>query len=257
MKTFWQFFFQVFLVKFKGMSEILCETPGCKSKEARLQCPTCIKLGIKGSFFCSQECFKDNWNVHKNVHKKQTVPAPVAYNPWPGFTFTGNIELTYSFLMYIKINPCQFFVAIIGPLRPYPQTPKRVIPAHIGRPDYADHPEGFPKGEQSARGSSHIKTLNDEEKEGMRVVSKVRCIWYKCFLASSLMYFVVEFSAGARNFGRGCTSSSCWSYYWWNWQNRPWSVYRTRMLSIAVELLRVPKIMLHVYQRSYLPWQGK
>jgi hypothetical protein len=35
----------------------VCETPGC-DKEAKLQCPTCIKLMIQGSFFCSQvlEC---------------------------------------------------------------------------------------------------------------------------------------------------------------------------------------------------------
>ena len=31
----------------------VCETLGC-SNNARLQCPTCIKLGIQGSFFCSQ-----------------------------------------------------------------------------------------------------------------------------------------------------------------------------------------------------------
>ena len=31
----------------------LCQTRGC-DKEAALQCPTCIKLGIKGSFFCTQ-----------------------------------------------------------------------------------------------------------------------------------------------------------------------------------------------------------
>ena len=31
----------------------VCETNGCTS-EARLQCPTCIKLEIPGSFFCSQ-----------------------------------------------------------------------------------------------------------------------------------------------------------------------------------------------------------
>ncbi|KAL4593664.1 Methionine aminopeptidase 1 [Arapaima gigas] len=30
-----------------------CETEGCGS-EAKLQCPTCIKLGIQGSYFCSQ-----------------------------------------------------------------------------------------------------------------------------------------------------------------------------------------------------------
>lgn len=62
-----------------------------------------------------------------------------------------------------------------GTLRPYPQTPKRVVPPNIQRPDYADHAEGYPLGEQSARGSSYIKALSDEEKEGMRVVSKVIC----------------------------------------------------------------------------------
>lgn len=41
-----------------------CETPGC-GEPARLQCPTCIKLNIQGSFFCSQQCFKSNWDLHK------------------------------------------------------------------------------------------------------------------------------------------------------------------------------------------------
>ena len=34
-------------------AEKLCETQDC-NRPAKLQCPTCIKLGIKGSFFCSQ-----------------------------------------------------------------------------------------------------------------------------------------------------------------------------------------------------------
>jgi len=33
----------------------VCLTTGC-SKSASLQCPTCLKLGIEGSFFCSQVC---------------------------------------------------------------------------------------------------------------------------------------------------------------------------------------------------------
>jgi methionyl aminopeptidase len=37
-------------------------------KPAKLQCPQCLKLKVKGSFFCSQDCFKSNWNVHKMVH---------------------------------------------------------------------------------------------------------------------------------------------------------------------------------------------
>ena len=33
--------------------EQFCQTEGC-DKPAALQCPTCIKLSITGSFFCSQ-----------------------------------------------------------------------------------------------------------------------------------------------------------------------------------------------------------
>ena len=31
----------------------VCESPGC-NQSAKLQCPTCIKQGIPGSFFCKQ-----------------------------------------------------------------------------------------------------------------------------------------------------------------------------------------------------------
>lgn len=31
----------------------MCETPGCMT-DASLQCPTCLKIGIQGSYFCSQ-----------------------------------------------------------------------------------------------------------------------------------------------------------------------------------------------------------
>lgn len=31
----------------------MCETPGCKTI-ASLQCPTCLKIGIQGSYFCTQ-----------------------------------------------------------------------------------------------------------------------------------------------------------------------------------------------------------
>lgn len=41
-------------------SDQLCQGLNC-SKPAALQCPSCVKLSIPGSFFCSQTCFKDNW----------------------------------------------------------------------------------------------------------------------------------------------------------------------------------------------------
>ena len=34
----------------------VCETTSCNN-EAKLQCPTCIKLGIQGSYFCNQVIF--------------------------------------------------------------------------------------------------------------------------------------------------------------------------------------------------------
>lgn len=54
-------------------------------------------------------------------------------------------------------------------MRPYPQTPKRVVPESIGRPDYADHYAGHSLSEESFRGNTTIKVLNDEEIEAMKV----------------------------------------------------------------------------------------
>lgn len=66
------------------------------------------------------------------------------FNPWPSYGFTGT-------------------------LRPFPPGPKRTVPPHIERPDYADHPTGFPASEHAAKGSGQIKVLDDEEIEGMKV----------------------------------------------------------------------------------------
>ncbi|XP_031436221.1 methionine aminopeptidase 1 isoform X2 [Clupea harengus] len=142
-----------------------CETEGCNS-EAKLQCPTCIKLGIQGSYFCSQECFKGSWSTHKLLHKKtkdvvkNCVEDDTNTDPWPGYRYTG------------KLRPF------------YPLTPKRPVPGNILRPDYADHPmadtepevgllAGMSESEQSMKGTSQIKTLPDDEIESMRTVCKL------------------------------------------------------------------------------------
>lgn len=70
------------------------------------------------------------------------------YRPWPYYTFSGK-------------------------LRPYPQTPKRAVPELIQRPDYADHPKGRSLSEETLRGNSTIKVLDDEEIEAMRVSCKL------------------------------------------------------------------------------------
>ncbi|XP_071953603.1 methionine aminopeptidase 1-like [Antedon mediterranea] len=123
----------------------ICETDGC-GKESRLQCPTCIKLSIDGSYFCSQDCFKANWAVHKAVHKKQRMKDHMAKenaNPWPGYVYSG-------------------------PLRPHIVSPKREVLPEIDKPDYASDVKGYPASEMAVRGSTQIKVLSSEEIEILR-----------------------------------------------------------------------------------------
>jgi len=59
-----------------------------------------------------------------------------------------------------------------GTLRAWPYGPKRTVPSHIKKPDYAD--TGYPTSEMKERSSHVIKVLNDEEIEKMRTVCRVR-----------------------------------------------------------------------------------
>jgi methionyl aminopeptidase len=124
----------------------ICSSSGCEA-EAKLSCPSCIKLGIKGYYFCTQVCFKNNWKEHKSVHKSVANEESLIES-WPDFKFTG-------------------------PLRPYAKSAKREVPPHIERPDYADHAEGVSECEESLKGSTHIKVLNEEEIKGMKVATKL------------------------------------------------------------------------------------
>nr|XP_031857234.1 methionine aminopeptidase, type I [Kwoniella shandongensis]KAA5524306.1 methionine aminopeptidase, type I [Kwoniella shandongensis] len=110
---------------------------GCGDREAsRLECPNCKKLSINGSFFCDQDCFKKNWV------EESTLPSNMR-----SYHFTG-------------------------PLRPvYPLSAKREVPAHIQRPDYADHPQGISPCEAVRERS--VRILNKEEIEGVRLVCRL------------------------------------------------------------------------------------
>ena len=123
----------------------VCLTPDC-GKPATLQCPTCKKLG-KNSPFCSQECFKTSWNIHKLAHiAAQPQPASSIPSRFGGFHFTG-------------------------PLRPTHLTPKRQVPKEIPPPDYAQN--GIPESERIAKSSTSIEIKTPEQIEGMRKVCKL------------------------------------------------------------------------------------
>ncbi|KAI8576406.1 hypothetical protein K450DRAFT_257139 [Umbelopsis ramanniana AG] len=120
-----------------------CISPDC-GKPAKLQCPTCLKQGISGSFFCSQECFKSNWATHKTKHKAKEV-AP--HDPFKNYRYTGALRARY------------------------PLSPKRHVPENIQRPDYSE--TGIPVSEQRVRGSSVIRSLSPEEIVKMRKVCQI------------------------------------------------------------------------------------
>lgn len=61
-----------------------------------------------------------------------------------------------------------------GDLRPCMQSPKRVIPGNIARPDYASHPNGVSYSEQHDRASnSSIKIYSESELEGLKHACKM------------------------------------------------------------------------------------
>ena len=122
-----------------------CQTCG---KLATLRCPTCLKKGLPDTHFCSQDCFKSSWNLHKLVHSLTPV-AESPHDPFPNYRYTGN-------------------------LRPvYPLSNKRPVPSPIRKPDYALDANGYPHSEMEIRGSTKIKVLTEDEIEKMRVVGRV------------------------------------------------------------------------------------
>jgi len=135
------------------MATILCQSAACPNGNppSHLECPTCSKIGIRGSFFCGQECFKAGWKTHKVVHALVTEKLGDSkgdfYNPFPNFGFTGS-------------------------LRPrYPLSKPRQVPDHIPRPDYADN-DGKPLLEMKRAGQPP-RILSSDEQEKMRTVCRL------------------------------------------------------------------------------------
>ena len=46
------------------------------------------------------------------------------------------------------------------------QSDRRIVPEHIPRPHYADHPQGFPLSEQKLKGNTYIRQLDADEIDG-------------------------------------------------------------------------------------------
>ena len=60
------------------------------------------------------------------------------------------------------------------------QSDRRVVPEHIPRPDYADHPQGFPLSEQKLKGNTYIRQLDADEIDGGWVRRSQSSVIHSC-----------------------------------------------------------------------------
>ncbi|KAI0256669.1 methionine aminopeptidase [Lactifluus subvellereus] len=116
-------------------TEVLCQSTNCLNGNppSRLECPTCHKLGIKGSFFCGQECFK------------------------------AGCESSFHLFQYLELT--RVFIVPEGV-----SETGMVVPDRITRPDYAE--DGIPVSE-SRRAGQPPRILSPEEQEKMRTVCRL------------------------------------------------------------------------------------
>ncbi|KAI1075902.1 methionine aminopeptidase 1 [Whalleya microplaca] len=121
-----------------------CLGVDCRNDAGALQCPTCLKMGVNDSYFCSQDCFKKNWNQHKTLHRAAQVTG--FYNPFPTYSFTGSVRPVY------------------------PLSAKRTVPSSIGHPDYAE--TGIPKSELRLH-RTKVDILDAKGQEAMRKVCRL------------------------------------------------------------------------------------
>ena len=126
-----------------AVAAVVCATPSC-GKPATLACPTCLSLNLTPTRFCSQPCFTSSWKAH-NLAVHKPAKERLSYQP-PAFDYTG-------------------------PLRPHYVTPRRTVPAHIQKPDYAE--SGIPMSEMKLRGNHTIHIHTAKEIAGMRAANKL------------------------------------------------------------------------------------
>ncbi|PHJ21294.1 methionine aminopeptidase [Cystoisospora suis] len=160
----------------KETGSLKCE--GCgKSVKGDLSCPKCVSLGIKRSYFCSQDCFKANWKEHKKVHEvflllqkrkeeerhqisssssSSLANAKKPYDPNDRVAWQGDPHLR-NFVNF----------SFTGPLRPWPVVyPMRSVPAGIPLPDYAH--TGTPQSEVDSRRKSNVHVHTPEQISRLR-----------------------------------------------------------------------------------------
>ncbi|CAI5505611.1 unnamed protein product [Closterium sp. Naga37s-1] len=145
------------------------------------RCPKCLELKLPrtNASFCSQECFKASWADHKALHKAPPAGegagagAVVAGGAGEGDEVAPFLQQGWLYVLRkgqtraAKMPPFDW----TGPLRPFPVAPRRPVPAHIPRPDWAD--TGRPEEEPNSQWQNSVEIKSPEQIARMRHTCKV------------------------------------------------------------------------------------
>ncbi|XP_058084986.1 methionine aminopeptidase 1A-like [Magnolia sinica] len=142
-------------------------------KPAHLHCPKCVELRLprESAVFCSQDCFKASWSSHKTVHLKSKLSRLTASTPDEQISAALNEGWLYCLKKgQARTSKLPHFYWT-GPLRQYPISSRRIVPANIDKPDWTI--DGIPKIELNSdlQNVVEIKTL--EQIERMRETCRI------------------------------------------------------------------------------------
>jgi methionyl aminopeptidase len=112
-----------------------------------------LELPKAPSAFCSQACFKEAWPAHKASHRPTTESWAFVTDRGAGRTFKMP---SFSWT---------------GALRPHRVGPRREVPPHIPRPDYAS--TGIPASELASRQQQSAAVRTPKEIEGIRAACRL------------------------------------------------------------------------------------
>lgn len=128
---------------------------------------------VSATYFCSQECFRKSWRVHKAIHPNKAQPKPHQNEQ----SKKERGQLAVRGLHHSIVDQLGRFQGFkyTGPLRVAPVVmPMREVPQHIQRPDYADSRTGIPTSEERFNSSSIKLIVQDAAGiEGMRKVCRL------------------------------------------------------------------------------------
>lgn len=142
-------------------------------KPADLQCPKCLELKLprESASFCTQECFKASWSSHKTVHLKSKLSQLTASTP----DEQNSAALNDDWLYCLKKGQARTSKLPnfdwTGPLRPYPISSRRVVPASIEKPDW--FVDGIPKIEPNSDLQHVVEIKTPEQIERMRETCRI------------------------------------------------------------------------------------